>query len=114
MRCRAATPAAIVEGPGFPLSMTDGREKQKLKEEEDERMQDAIPPPALYKGSGLGLGRPTRPIKIRKAQGARTDPPPQPARPDFPPPPFATPSAWETSGRRSEPRGRVRRPLPTP
>ena len=38
--------------------MTDGREEQKLKEEEDERMRDTIPPPALYKGSGLGLGRP--------------------------------------------------------
>ena len=42
------------------------------------------PPPALYKGSGLGLGRPARPIKIRKAQGARTDPPPQPATDQFP------------------------------
>ena len=86
MRCRAATLAATVEGPGFPLSMTDGREEQKLKEEEDERMRDAIPPPALYKGSGLGLGRPARPIKIRKAQGARTDPPPQPAMARFPTP----------------------------
>ena len=44
MRCRAATLAATVEGPGFPLSMTDGREEQMLKEEEDERMRDAIPP----------------------------------------------------------------------
>src|SRR3954469_7080019 len=42
-RCRVATLATTVEGPGFPLSMTDGRDEQKLKEEEDERMRDAIP-----------------------------------------------------------------------
>ena len=83
-RCRAATLAATVKGPGFPLSMTDGREEQKLKKEEDGRMRDAIPPPALYKGTGLGLDRPARPIKTRKAQGARTDPPPQPATARFP------------------------------
>ena len=47
-------------------------------------MRDAIPLPALYKGSGLGLGRPAWPIKIRKAQGARTDPLPQPATTRFP------------------------------
>ena len=42
------------------------------------------PPSALYKGAGLELDRPARPIKTRKAQGARTDPPPQPATARFP------------------------------
>ena len=42
------------------------------------------PPPALYKGSGLGLGRPARPINTREAQGARADPLPQPATARFP------------------------------
>src|SRR4051812_28216818 len=51
-RCRAATLAATVEGPRFPLSMADGRGEQKLKEGRDERMQGTIPPPALYKGTG--------------------------------------------------------------
>ena len=42
------------------------------------------PPPALYKGSGLGLGRPARPIQTPEAQGIRTDPLPQPATARFP------------------------------
>src|SRR3954462_12650521 len=83
-RCRAATLAATVEGPGFPLSMADGRGEQKLKEGGDEGMRDAIPPPALYKGTAWGLGRPALPIKTRKAQGTGTDPLPQPAAARFP------------------------------
>src|SRR4051812_9548123 len=83
-RCRAATRAATVEGPGFPLSMADGRGEQKLKEEGDEGMRDAIPPLTLYKGTGWGLGRPAQPIKTRKAQGTRADPLPQPAAARFP------------------------------
>src|SRR4051812_32415175 len=63
--CRATTLAATVEGPGFPLSMADGRGEQKLKEGGDEGMRDAIPPPALYKGTGWGLGLPALPIKTR-------------------------------------------------
>ena len=47
-------------------------------------MRDAIPPPALYKETGWGLGRPAQPIKTRKAQGTGTDPPPQPAAARFP------------------------------
>ena len=41
------------------------------------------PPPVLYKGTGWGLGRPTQPIKTRKAQGTGTDPLPQPAAARF-------------------------------
>ena len=41
-------------------------------------------PSALYKGAGLELDRPARPIKTQKARGAGTDPPPQPATARFP------------------------------
>ena len=44
MRCRAVTHAATVEGPGFPFSMADEREKQNQEEIDDRRVQDAIPP----------------------------------------------------------------------
>ena len=83
MRCRAATLTATVEEPGFPLSMADGG-GQKLKEGEDGRVQDAVPPPALYKGMGWGLGCPAQPIKTRKAQGTGTNPLPRPAMTRFP------------------------------
>ena len=42
------------------------------------------PLPPLYKGAGLGLSRPTRPIQALEAQGIRTDPLPQPATARFP------------------------------
>ena len=42
------------------------------------------PPSALYKGAGLELDRPARPIKTQKARGAGTDPPPQPTTARFP------------------------------
>ena len=38
--------------------MTDGREEQKLKEEEDERMRDAIPLPLFIKDRGWGSAAP--------------------------------------------------------
>ena len=41
-------------------------------------------PSALYKGAGLELDRPARPIKTQKARGARADPPPQPTTTRFP------------------------------
>ena len=43
-RCRAATLAATVEGPGFPFSMASERMKKKQEEIDDRRMRDAIPP----------------------------------------------------------------------
>ena len=42
------------------------------------------PLPPLYKGTGLGLGRPARPIKTREAQGARANLLPQLATARFP------------------------------
>ena len=42
------------------------------------------PLPPLYKGTGLGLGRPAWPIQTPEAQGIRTDPLPQPATARFP------------------------------
>src|SRR4051812_39718531 len=72
------------------------------------------PPPAPYKGGGLGLGHPTQPIKARESRGLGPTFYLNPQRSGFLPPPFATPSAWEPCGRRAEPRRRVRRPLPHP
>ena len=92
MCCRAATLAATVEGLGFPLSMTDGREEQRLKEEEDERMRDAIAPhlPLFIKDRGWGsaalLGQSR--YERRREPGPTRRPIQQ--RPGFPPPPFAT------------------------
>ena len=43
-----------------------------------------FPPPPLYKGTGLRLGHPARPIQTPEARGIRTDPPPQPATARFP------------------------------
>ena len=110
-RCRAATLAATVEGPGFPLSMADGRGEQKLKEGGDEMNAGRHPPPALYKGTGWGLGRPAQPIKTRKAQGTGTDPPPQPAAARFPASTVHHPKRMRATW---QARRRVRRPLPTP
>ena len=84
MRCRAATLAATVEGPGFPFSMADERKKQKQEEIEDRKMRDAIPLPSPYKGAGSGLGRPARPIQPPEVQGIETDLLPQPATARFP------------------------------
>ena len=113
MRCRAATLAATVEGPGFPLSMADGRGEQKLKEGGDEGMRDDIPP-VLYKGMEWGLGRPLSQSRRGRRRELEPTHRPAPRRPGFPPPPLATPSAWEPHGGRARPKRRVRRPLPTP
>ena len=60
------------------------------------------PLPPLYKGTGLRLGRPARPIQTPEARGIRTDPPPNQRRPGFSPPPFAT---TRTHGRHAILRG---------
>ena len=43
-RCRAATLAATVEGPGFPFYMASERKKRKQEEIDDRGLRDAIPP----------------------------------------------------------------------
>ena len=63
------------------------------------------PLPPLYKGEGLGLSRPTRPIQTPEAQGIRTDPLPQPATARFPASTACTPGAWRTHGGRAETEG---------
>ena len=94
--------------------MTDRREEQKLKEEEDERMRDAIPLPPLYKGTGLRLSRPARPIQTPVSQGIRTDPLPQPATARFPASTVCHPErmkdAWQTC--KTEGTGEVTSPHP--
>ena len=58
------------------------------------------PLPPLYKGAGLGLGGPARPIQPLEAQGIRTDPLPQPATARFPASTACHPKrmedAWQT------------------
>src|SRR3954470_8188850 len=72
------------------------------------------PLPALYKGTGLGLGRLARPIKTREAQGTRTDPLPQPAMARFPTSTVCHPKrmgdAWQTC--RTEGMGEATSPHP--
>src|SRR3954464_15839260 len=74
-----------------------GRSRRRKKMEE---CGVPSPLPTLYKGMGLGLGRPARPIKIREAQGTRTDPLPQPATTRFPASTVCHPErmedAWQT------------------
>ena len=72
------------------------------------------PPPALYKGSGLGLGHPARPIKTREAQGTKTDSLPQPATARLPASTVCHPErmkdAWQTC--RTEGTGEATSPHP--
>src|SRR3954469_20985087 len=72
-----------------------------------------LPPSAPYKGAEGGHGRPARPIEAEEGQATGADPLPRPASARFPASTAATPSAWRPRGRRTEPRRRVRRPLPT-
>ena len=72
------------------------------------------PPPALYKGSGLGLGRSARPIQPPEAQEIRTDQLPKPAMARFPASTACHPrrmkDAWQTC--RTEGTGEATSPHP--
>ena len=72
------------------------------------------PLPPLYKGTGLRLGRPARPIQTPEAQGIRTDPLPQPATARFPASTVCHPErmkdAWQTC--RTEGAGEATSPHP--
>ena len=114
-RCRAATLAATVEGQGFPLSMANRREEQKLKEKEDGRVRGAVPPlPLFIKGRGWGSTAPLGQSRRKRRREPGPTRRPNQRRLGFPPPPLATSNAWEARGERAGPKRRVRRPLPTP
>ena len=72
------------------------------------------PLPPLYRGTGLRLGRPARPIQPLEAQGIRTDPLPQPATARFPASTACHPrrmkDAWRTC--RTEGTGEATSPHP--
>src|SRR3954468_24181739 len=55
------------------------------------------PPPAPYKGTGWGLGRPAQPIKTQKEQGTGTDPLPRPVTARFPASTFRHPKRMEAA-----------------